>query len=198
MFNKRYSLSGAEVVVVFAGLALLTALNFGAILLAGLDFDTTDAPPDPAPARPDMPREMQAQYDQWDRNANAISVFARSEKTFGWVFGYLDEDVARADAMAWCTRAGQTCRVMEMRDARGVVPGLAVPVTDKIAVGFERFASTPGPVALAVSGTGAFASGRGATSEQADAAALARCVQFAAKDRAAHLAAHPCRIIARR
>lgn len=183
--------------VVFAGLAVLTALNFGAILVSSLEVDAGADQPVPVPA-PTMPGEMQTQYEQWDRNADSISVFARGETSFGWVFGYLDEDVARADAMAWCVRSGQACRVVEMRDARAIVPALELPLTDKMAIGFERFANTPGPVSFAVSGSGAFATGRGETAKLADEAAQTRCMQFAAKDRAAHLATHPCRIIARR
>ena len=197
MLKSRFSLSGLDVVAILAALLLLATLN----VLQLIDR-TSSVPDEVGPTRPPsaqrMPDNMQFWYDRWTRRDKDVSVFARGETAYGWVTGYLDEDAAQADALAFCAREGTDCRVVEIRSDLTRVEGVDMPLTGRMATLFTRFEMTPGPVAFAVSDNGAFAVGHGETAQDAHDNALQRCTQFAAKDRAQFLPVYPCRVIAQR
>lgn len=191
MSKIRFSLNVFDVGVVFFGLVTLIVLNLE-ILVVGTDPVAEEHDP-----TANMPTEMEVAYTRWLRDANSVSVFVRGKTAFGWVNGYLDRDAAERDAMVWCRREGPDCAEMEMRVKLNTVAGSDHALTDAMAVGFERFAKTPGPVSFAVADTGAFSAGRGRTLNGSDANALAKCVQMSVQDRPRHLPRYPCRVIAR-
>ena len=196
-FNKRYSLTAFDVFILLVALVLLAGLNLWQ-LRQPVEKDRVVEGAVRPPQVQRMPDDMQFRYDRWVKESRDVSVFARGEEAYGWVTGYLDEESAKADAMAWCLQNGKDCRVAEIRNDLSVVAGLDVPVTGQMAVLFGRFQMTSGPAAFAVSGTGAYAAKRGITHAQAQANALGACAQFALKDRKEFLPAVKCRLIAQR
>ena len=176
MSKIRFSLNVFDVGVVFFGLVTLIVLNLE-ILVVGTDPVAEEHDP-----TANMPTEMDVAYTRWLRDANSVSVFVRGKTAFGWVNG---------------RREGPDCAEMEMRVKLNTVAGSDHALTDAMAVGFERFAKTPGPVSFAVADTGAFSAGRGRTLNGSDANALAKCAQMSVQDRPRHLPRYPCRVIAR-
>ncbi|MEP1961868.1 hypothetical protein [Tateyamaria sp.] len=197
MLKRRFSLTTIDVLALLAGLVVLAGLNLWQ--LVGSDGQEPAAVSVIRPPQAQrMSDEMQLRYDRWAKGTRGVSVFARGETAFGWTKDFLDEDTAKADAMAWCANEGQDCRVVEVRNELSVVQGLDMPVTERISAMFVRFQMTPGPVAFAVSGNGAHAAQKGETAEQAKVNALAACMKVAVKDREAFLPPLSCRIVAQR
>lgn len=195
--DKRYSLSIWDLGAVFAGLGVLAALNLMQLLPQTEDV-VSGVPEDTALHDRAMRGDMLWAYERWDRRDDALAVFARGSTAFGWVDGYLDEAVAQADALAWCREHGNDCEVIEVRRALVAVPGLEMPLNENLAGLVTRVRATPGPAALAVSGTGAYAAARGITVQDAAERALEQCGLEAARDRPSFLPTHPCRVILQR
>ncbi len=197
VLGRRYSLSGWELLFVFAALALLAVLNVAQLLPqrdAAADAVSTDSALRDRP----MTGDMLWNYQRWDRRDRAVAVFARGKTAFGWVDGYLDETVARTDALTWCRQHGADCEVIEVRADLARIEGVDVPLTDRLVPIMARARATSGPTALAVSGTGAYGIGRGQTPDEAAATARAVCTSAAATDRPGFLPTHPCKVIYQR
>ncbi len=198
MLNKKFSLTGLDVVILLVGLVILAVLAVVQLEQQVQDVARETVDPEPAQGPADMPGKMRAEYVKWDRGVSDVSVFVRGKIAYGWVRGYLTEEAATADAMTWCARNGKDCAVYEVRVELTTGVGTNMAMTEKMAHGFARFVRTPSPVAFAVADTGAFALARGDTSAAASAGALERCTAFAAKDREAFLPVYTCRVIAQR
>ncbi|WP_299688736.1 hypothetical protein [uncultured Tateyamaria sp.] len=195
----RYSLSGWDVAALFGGLAVLAALNVVQLLPEPERAVEPAVPETVQPVRDQpMTDDMLWHYDRWDRRNSAVAVFARGETAFGWVNSYIDETVARTDALAWCAQHGEDCEVMEVRAGLGTANGIDIPLTPRLVTIVDRVRATPGSVALAVAGTGAYGIGRGASADVAVKNAEAVCAKMAIKDRPAFLPVHPCKVIYQR
>jgi len=199
MLKNRFSLTGLDVLALWTALVLLAGLNIWQLT------STTTASLEPRanvlvrpPQGQRMPDRMQLWYDRWNKQAKDVSVFARGQTAFGWVTGYLDEDLAQSTALAWCMQSGDDCRIVEVRNELSELEGLKAQMTQRARPLFDRFQMSPGPVAFAVSGSGAYASRKGDTAHQARVNALSVCAEFATKGRESFLPSSPCRVIAER
>ena len=197
MLEKRFSLTTMDVLTLLAALVLLAGLNVWQLVGPAVIEARANTLVRP-PSGQRMPDEMQLWYDRWNKRATDVSVFARGQTAFGWVTGYLDEDLAKSTALAWCMENDDDCRIVEVRNTLSKIEGLDVQITTRAKPVFDRFQMTSGPVAFAVSGSGAYASRKGETAERARANALSVCTRHATKDRKAFLPTNPCRVIAER
>ena len=205
MSGKRYSLSGWDLGVVFGALGVLAVLN--AVQLLAVPGSAPAPEPTPVEVAEDaalplraraMTDDMLWHYKRWDKRNSPVAVFARGKTSFGWVNSYLEVEAARTDALAWCAQKGDDCEVIEVRGDLGIADGIDMPLTPRLLTIVPRVRATPGPVALAVAGTGAYGIGRGKTTAAAVARAQGACAEMTVKDRPDFLPVHPCKVIYQR
>lgn len=108
------SLKGFDTFLLLLSVVLVAGLNIWQLTEPAGQNPVVDTVIRPVHVRR-MPDEMQLGYDRWTKRTKDVSVFARGQTAYGWVVGYLDEDKAKADAMAWCMQNGKDCRVVEVR-----------------------------------------------------------------------------------
>lgn len=113
---------------------------------------------------------------------------------YGWAVGFATADAARAAALAYCAQYGPDCRVVAEIWPRDIT----LPPRDSLSFAqsraFAEIAAQIGPRAFARALDGSYGTARGATPEQARAAALTACE--AGRDLPAFVPPTPCAVIA--